>query len=206
MRHRSAACSRRGAQGDTGGRAGDKGRWCRVGAPCSCGGLACEAALAWGSCRQGSDGAPRCGDMRAFCAAAWKYGARCGCIRWPRGHGEAAAGPGRRPGGHRCGECGGRVMLLRNRPRRASWAGGPGDGDGGDGWARRALVTGWRVWRRWRGGVSAGERWSDEVRRHAGLLRRSLAIRRFRRPHPVATRTQWSCCWTGAPTWRPRTG
>ena len=80
------------------GRAARRWRW-RVGAWCCRRGLACEAALVGGACQKGSDGAMRCGDMRACGVAGWRYVACCGCIRWPQGHGGAAAGPGRRPGG-----------------------------------------------------------------------------------------------------------
>ena len=55
------------------------------------------------------------------------------------------------------------------------------------------------------GGKWEGERRGEEVRWHAGTLRRSMVVRRSFRLHLKATRTWWSCCWTGVPTWRPRT-
>ena len=81
----------------------------------------------------------------------------------------------------------------------------PRRGDGGDESGRRAAIAGRRGMRRRRGGMSAGGRWCDELLCRAGLRRRSTVQRRLLWQRGVAARTWWSYCWTGAPTWRPRT-
>ncbi len=80
-----------------------------------------------------------------------------------------------------------------------------GRGDGGDASGHCDAIAG--LFERWRcrGAMLARERGCDEVRCRAGLRRRSVAQRRLLQQHDVATRTRWSCCWTGVPTWRPRT-
>ncbi len=56
---------------------------------------------------------------------------------------------------------------------------------------------------------AASARWRQSQNARAvvveGMRRRRMVLQRLLRPHPVATRTRWSCWWTGAPTWRPRT-
>ena len=65
----------------------------------------------------------------------------------------------------------------------------------------QAVVRGGAGW----GAMMVGERWCDELLFREGLRRCSTVQRLLLRQRDVATRTWWSCCWTAAPTWRPRT-
>ena len=102
-------------------------------------------------------------------------------------------------------EAKGRVRSAAVHCCATGRAGRARGGDGDDASGRRARVVGRRGRRRWSGGgMSVGERWRAKARLHAGLWRRRVVPRRLFGLHPVAIRTRWSCCWTGAPTWRPR--
>ena len=75
----------------------------------------------WRGWLEVSDGTSLCGVVQACVLAGWRYFSCCGCIRRPQGHGGAAAGPRRRPGGQ-----GARTSLnsamLHDGPWRASLA------------------------------------------------------------------------------------
>ncbi len=78
------------------------------------------------------------------------------------------------------------------RPARQDMWGGP------ERWGNDAVS--WRAGRRWVAHERPRRSPTARAEFVGGTQPRRMALRRLLLLHPVATRTRWSCCWTGAPT------